>query len=69
MFAVRRKLKLLEIKTSGMNRELSSLEDMVNILRHKLREIQDSFEIDMFNGQLIVEERETYADREIGDNE
>ncbi|XP_060187475.1 uncharacterized protein LOC132616812 [Lycium barbarum] len=57
MYAVWRKLKLLELYTRGMHREFSTIETKLLELKGRLREVQEKLNADHFNQILIEEER------------
>nr|XP_009611922.1 uncharacterized protein LOC104105365 [Nicotiana tomentosiformis] len=59
MYAIWRKLKLIELETSQMNREMSTLETKLNELKERLQHTQLELSANLFNKQLITIEKDT----------
>lgn len=59
MYAICRKLKLLEIHTRGIQRQYSSVEEKLKQMKEDLKGIQQKLNDDILNPQLIKQEKET----------
>ncbi|XP_016479310.1 uncharacterized protein LOC107800622 [Nicotiana tabacum] len=57
MYAICKKLKLLEIFVTQMNREVSKLDHRLEQLHGKLQAVQEKLEIDLYNPLLNKEEK------------
>nr|XP_016446371.1 PREDICTED: uncharacterized protein LOC107771509 [Nicotiana tabacum] len=64
MYAIWRKLKLIELETSQMNREMSTLETKLNELKERLQHTQLELSANLFNKQLITIEKDTLVQLE-----
>lgn len=58
MYAICKKLKLLKIAVTHMNREVSKLDHRIEKLHGKLQSVQEKLETDLYNPLLIKEEKE-----------